>query len=105
MQSFAPRRAGAPLALLMGMTLLCASTAAKAYCSAPSAPSCATRYGSFDDEDDFGRCKRQMRSYQSEAEDFLACTRREADDLKRKSDDLINEYNSAVQSFNRRAKG
>jgi hypothetical protein len=46
-----------------------------------------------------------MTSYQSEAQDYLSCMRREADDLKRKSDTVIEEYNSAVESFNRRARG
>jgi hypothetical protein len=50
-----------------------------------------------------------MEPYQSEAQDFLSCTKREADDListlKRKSDSVIEEYNSAVESFNRRARG
>jgi hypothetical protein len=82
---------------------------ALAYCSEPSAPFCATRYGAFDDEDQFIRCKREMVSYQSEAQNFLSCQKREADDLlstmKRKSDSVIDEYNSAVESFNRRARG
>jgi hypothetical protein len=82
---------------------------ALAYCSEPSAPYCATRYGTFDGEDEFRRCKREMESYQSEAQDFLSCQKREVDDLlsvmKRKSDGVIEEYNSAVESFNRRARG
>ena len=69
-----------------------------ASCSEPSAPYCATKYGAFDDEDEFRRCKREMDSYQSEAQEFLSC-------VKRKSDSIIEEYNSAVQSFNRRARG
>jgi hypothetical protein len=80
-----------------------------AYCTEPSAPYCASRYGAFEDQDEFRRCKREMESYQSEAQDFLSCTKREADDListlKRKSDSVIEEYNSAVESFNRRARG
>jgi len=67
------------------------------------------RYGAFEDQDEFRRCKREMESYQSEAQDLLSCTKREADDListlKRKSDSVIEEYNSAVESFNRRARG
>jgi hypothetical protein len=93
-----------PIAI-WGSLIVAFATPAFAYCSEPSAPSCATRYGAFDDQDDFDRCKRQMRSYQSEAEDFLSCTRREADDLKRKSDSVIQDYNNAVESFNRRARG
>jgi hypothetical protein len=87
------------------LVLTSAATPANAYCSPPSAPSCATRYGTFDSQDDFDHCKRQMSSYQSEAQDYLSCLRREAEDLKRKSDGTIEEYNSAVDSFNRRARG
>jgi hypothetical protein len=86
-------------AVLMALpVLVLTSAAANAYCSPPSAPSCATRYGAFDDQDDFDRCKRQMSSYQSEAQDYLSCMRRE-------SDSAVEEYNSAVDSFNRRARG
>jgi hypothetical protein len=67
------------------------------YCSEPSAPFCATRYGSFDDQDDFERCKRQMASYRDDAESFLSCTRREADELKRKSDNVIQEYTTPLR--------
>jgi hypothetical protein len=95
----------AKLAILSIIVLLGASAPANAYCSSPSAPYCAARYGAFDSQDDFDRCKRQMSSYQSEAEDYLSCLRREADELKRKSDGAIEEYNSAVDSFNRRARG
>jgi hypothetical protein len=92
-------------ALIIFASLAITAGSAQAYCSAPSASYCATRYGVFDDQDDFDLCKRQMASYQSEAQDFLSCTNREADDLKRKSDGVIDEYNGAVESFNRRARG
>lgn len=84
--------------MILPMLVLTSAAPANAYCSPPSAPSCATRYGAFDDEDDFDRCKRQMSSYQSEAQDYLSCVRRE-------TDSAIEEYNSAVNSFNRRARG
>ena len=91
--------------LMILASLMVTASSAQAYCSSPSAPYCATRYGAFDDQNDFDRCKRQMASYQGEAQDFLSCTKREADDLKRKSDGVIDEYNGAVESFNRRARG
>jgi hypothetical protein len=75
-----------------------AATPAFSACSEPSAPYCSTKYGAFDDEDEFHRCEREMQNYQSETKEFLACT-------KRKSDSVIQDYNSAVQSFNRRAQG
>lgn len=80
------------------VAIVAATSAQASFCSEPSAPSCVTRYGSFDDEDDYDRCKRQLNSYRSEVESYLSC-------LKDASDDAIREYNDAVQSFNRRAKG
>ena len=77
---------------------------AVASCSEPDAPSCATRSGAFEDEYDFDRCKRDMRSYRSEVEDFLDCVRRDREELKRQGDEAASEYNDAVNSFNRRAR-
>lgn len=68
------------------------------YCSEPSPPYCATEYGKFSDNYDFDRCKRDMESYQSEVEYYLQC-------LKRESQNAVDEYNSTVDSFNRRARG
>jgi hypothetical protein len=70
----------------------------RADCFEPTAPSCATSTGEFDDDSEFRLCKSEMESYQSEVEEFLACQ-------KRKSQDAIDEYNEAVESFNRRARG
>ena len=70
---------------------------AYSYCTQPSAPSCASRYGSFDDEDDFDRCKRQMKSYRSDLESYISCVKDEADKA-------TNEYNDTVAKFNRRAQ-
>lgn len=84
--------------IIRGLLLATISvTSAQAYCYKPDPPSCATRYGAFDDEWEFSRCKREMESYKSDVEIFLSCQRRE-------SDDAISDYNSAVQSFNRRAR-
>jgi hypothetical protein len=81
-------------------TLFLAINAANAYsyCTEPSAPSCASRYGSFDDEDDFDRCKRQMNNYRSEVESYISCIKNEAEEATR-------SYNDTVESFNRRARG
>lgn len=81
------------LPVLLGASLLAwlvASDGAQAYCSEPTAPSCATRSGSFDDQDEFDRCRRQMTNYKSEVEDNLSCRQR--------------EYSDMVESFNRRAR-
>jgi hypothetical protein len=69
-----------------------------ASCSTPDAPSCASRYDKFDDQDEFDSCKREMESYKSEVEDFMSC-------LKREGDEAINDYDAAVQRFNSRAGG
>lgn len=85
--------------LIIGCVLaIGAGGSASAYCSAPSAPYCAERYGAFDDEDAFERCKREMEDFQIETQTFLAC-------LKRDSDRGVEAYNDAVASFNRRARG
>lgn len=67
-------------------------------CTAPNAPFCATTYGKFDDDSDFNLCKSEMETYRSEVEDFLHCRKRE-------SQEALDEYNNAVESFNRRASG
>ena len=106
------------------------TTPAFAFCSQPSAPSCATGYGSFDDQWAFDSCKRDMESYQSELETFIQCHQREVDaaneeaaDKAREARDALSEaeskassarrdveratseYNDAVNDFNRRAGG
>jgi hypothetical protein len=93
------------LALMAVIAMLSCFASPACACSEPSVPYCAQRYGAFDDEDEFNRCKREMDTYRSEADDFLACLRREADDLKRKSDRMIEEYNNTVETFNRRVRG
>jgi hypothetical protein len=90
---------------LIARILFGSADLAYASCYAPSAPYCAARYGVFDDRDAFDQCRREMTNYQTEVQDYLACIRRETEELKRKSDAVIDEYNNAVESFNRRARG
>jgi hypothetical protein len=92
------------LATLMVLMLSLATGPAAAYCSKPSAPSCATRYGSFDDEYEFDRCKREMEYYESEVESYLSCQTHEAEQIRSDNQSTINDYDDAVQSFNRRAR-
>jgi hypothetical protein len=66
-------------------------------CYVPSAPSCASYSGAFDDEHDFRRRRNDMESYKSDLESYLSC-------MKRESDSAIMEYSDAVASFNRRAR-
>jgi len=72
--------------------------AAHASCDKPDAPYCATTYGEFDDQDAFEACKSEMENYKTEVEEYLECQ-------KRQSQAAIDEYNEAVESFNRRARG
>ena len=90
---------------LIGVVLLIFGSSAGAFCSEPDAPYCASRYGAFDDEYEFDRCKREMESYQSEVEDFISCLKREIEDLNRKGNQAVDDYTDAVTSFNRRARG
>jgi hypothetical protein len=84
--------------VIAGFVLCGATLSAFAYCSEPIAPSCATRYGAFDDQDDFERCKRQMSYFKSETESFLSCLQNDAETAR-------SGYNNAVEAFNRRARG
>ncbi len=56
-----------PLVLVALLSLVPTSNAL-AYCSEPNTPSCASRYGEFDDEWEFDRCKREMESYKDDVE-------------------------------------
>ncbi|MBB2678696.1 UNVERIFIED_ORG: hypothetical protein M2312_002199 [Rhizobium esperanzae] len=98
----------AATALLSAVTTLCFSEAF-AYCSEPSAPSCASSFGGFDDEWEFDRCKREMESYKDDVERFIGCNNDEAEAALRKARDdnesATSEYNDAVETFNRRARG
>ncbi|MBP2236148.1 hypothetical protein J2Z31_002662 [Sinorhizobium kostiense] len=98
-----------------------ASSGAWAYCSEPSAPSCADGYGSFQDEWEFNSCKSDMETYKSEIEDFISCKQREVDeaneaarkaaeeaeDVARRARNAVeqatSDYNDAVRDFNTRA--
>jgi hypothetical protein len=66
-------------------------------CYQPSSPTRATRYGAFDDHDDFEQCKRKMMFYKSEVELFLSCLQEDAERSR-------SQYNSTVESFNRPAR-
>lgn len=92
---------------VLASLLFFSPSASFAYCSEPSAPYCATSFGSFDDEDDFDRCKREMESYQSDVERYMSCRNDEAqeaiDEANSDNQKARTEYSNAVDSFNRRA--
>jgi predicted ribosome quality control (RQC) complex YloA/Tae2 family protein len=87
------------------LSLASPAVAAWGFCSQPSAPFCATRYGPFDDTYDFDHCRREMQSYKSGVEDFLSCQRNEMENIRNDNERAVQEYNDAVESFNRRARG
>lgn len=91
------------LLIVLGAVVATAGPAT-AYCSEPSAPSCATRYGSFDDQYEFDRCRREMTSYQSDVEQFVECQNSEIRKARDASEEAVREYKSTVDSFNRRAR-
>ncbi|WP_309086405.1 hypothetical protein [Chelativorans sp.] len=84
--------------IAVGLLLAAPKGAQAAYCSEPSAPYCAEQYGEFDDGYEFERCKSEMESYRADVESYLDC-------LREASEQALSEYNDAVESFNRRARG
>jgi hypothetical protein len=80
------------------VAMMTVATPALSACSEPSAPYCSTKYGAFDGADEFRRCKREMEFYQREAQEFMSC-------MRQKSDSITEQYNRAVESFNRRTRG
>jgi hypothetical protein len=74
---------------------------ALAYCSKPSEPYCVAKYSGFDDESEFRRCKNDMENYRSEVEAYISCNN---DEVGSNNQTAVNEYESAVESFNRRAR-
>jgi hypothetical protein len=97
------------MSLLSVGVVLGLDSKAHAFCSEPSAPSCASNYGTFDDEWEFGTCKREMESYRDDVERFFRCNGDEAEEAARKARDdnasALSDYNNAVEAFNRKAGG
>lgn len=89
------------LSVCAGVALVVSLTGGAAqayYCSEPIRPSCIDRYGTFDDECSFDRCKREVESYLSEVEDFRSCLA----DAHRQAGD---EADAVVERFNCKAQG
>lgn len=70
-------------------------TSVFALCFEPSAPYCASSYGPFDSEWEFDSCRRDMDTYLDELQEHVQCVQ----------DDAMDQYQDAVDSFNRRAGG
>lgn len=81
---------------------------AYAYCSEPSAPSCASGYGAFE-QWEFDSCKSEMESYKDDVESFMRCNNDEAEEALEKArndnQSATSDFNDAVEAFNRRASG
>jgi hypothetical protein len=82
-----------------GLVIALASHSAFA-CNEPASPACTSRHELFQDQEDYERCRRDMTSYNDEVERFVHCVR---DDAEQKVKQAVDEYNSMVQGFNRRA--
>jgi hypothetical protein len=83
--------------LFVAAALALSCTSAKAnFCSEPDPPFCADLYMEFSDQTDFELCKYDMDDYKDEVEEYLDC-------LSQASEDAIEQYNDAVESFNLRA--
>lgn len=80
------------------------SGGALGFCVEPSAPYCATKYGAFDDEYAFSKCRREMESYKSDVELFMSCQNDIIRKAKQEADAVVSTYQDAVSSFNRRAR-
>ncbi|MBX9827096.1 MAG: hypothetical protein K2Y27_19155 [Xanthobacteraceae bacterium] len=84
--------------IVAGLVVALPSPSEALFCpSKPRAPYCADQFGQFDDQREFDRCRDEMESYKSRVQSYADCQRQMIDDATR-------EFNSAVASFNRRAR-
>lgn len=70
---------------------------AYAYCSEPSEPYCTDSYGTFTDEFDFERCKRNVEYYLDELRRYAMCI---TDEVKDKQEEVVDNFNRKVQRTN-----
>lgn len=70
---------------------------AYAFCIQPSAPSCATNFGSFPSEWEFDSCKRDMESYRSEIDTFIQCRQRDVDEVNQQAMELARDAEEAAR--------
>lgn len=68
------------------------------YCMEPSEPSCITRYGTFDDEVSFSRCRREVEQFVSNMTDYRNC-------LVQNHNESIDHVDRVIDRFNCRAQG
>lgn len=85
-------------ALIVGLTFSLghvASASAFLFCSKPTEPTCIDRYGTFDNEWSFDRCKDEIKTYVSELKSYRSCVIRTTQ----------SEADAIVEKFNCKAKG
>lgn len=87
-----------PWAIGAALSIAPAAADAAYYCSEPDEPYCLSRYGSFEEEWEFDRCRREVQNFVSEVEDFASC-------LDQAKQEKIDEANQAVERFNCKANG
>jgi hypothetical protein len=101
-------KSGVFIAIVWASAFLLSSSEPAYACYEPSAPSCASGYGAFDDEYDFSRCRSEMESYKDDIETFISCNNDEAqqavDEARRANQTASDEHGSAVDDFNHRAR-
>ena len=72
-------------------------------CTKPETPSCAIANGPFPRGADYDECRRQMIAYKAEMERLAACLKDDGQsEAERQS---VDELESALSQFNRRARG
>ncbi|OLP44255.1 hypothetical protein BJF95_06785 [Rhizobium oryziradicis] len=68
------------------------------YCNRPSEPYIRSGYSA--DLDQMERTKREVNDYVDEMQTYLTCLKNEHSDASHKVNDVIDDWNRAVRSFN-----
>jgi hypothetical protein len=89
--------------LTLSMLAITAGATSASACYEPSAPSCAASYSEFSDQWDFDRCKREMETYKDDVESFTSCQQSAVERIRSEVASAIDDLNTAVSDFNRRA--
>lgn len=92
------RRAILFLCLVMWSTTP-APLAAQSYffCDEPQPPNCIDRYGTFDDDWSFNRCRNDVGDYVEEVARFQSCLAEWHGAAGREADDVVDEFNCRAQ--------
>lgn len=73
------------------------TASAQNFCYVPNPPYCASRFGSFDDEWEFDRCRREVEAFRDQSRTYVQC-------LQQERDAAVQKVNDAVEAFNRKAR-